>query len=126
MSLRDQIFEAASALPFEDLKFPAGSGITVRICGLSSRERDLFEDETGLGTSEYTADNIRARLLARTTIDPKTGDKVFSEEGDVETLGAMPATDTQEAFNVAMRLSAFTAQDVEELAKNSESTPTPD
>ena len=120
-SLRDRIL-AADDMPFEDVELPEW-GETVRVRGLSSRERDTFEDEILDDEGVADVENIRARLLVRTCLDPETGKRVFTDD-DADALGAKSAKPMQRLFSVARRLSALSEDDIEELVKNSESAPT--
>lgn len=112
-SLRDHLL-AADALPFEDVEV---RGAFVRVKGLSTRGRDQFEAMiTGEdGTVELV--NIRAKLIACTSHDPKTDGLVFTDE-DVEALGETAAQDMEPLFSAAMRLSGFTEEDLDELKGN--------
>lgn len=120
-SLRDRIL-AADDMPFEDVELPEW-GETVRVRGLSARERDTFEDEVLDDEGVADVENIRARLLVRACLDPETGKRVFKDE-DADALGDKSAKPMQRLFSVARRLSALTNADIEELVKNSESAPT--
>ena len=120
-SLRDRIL-AADDMPFEDVEVPEW-GETVRVRGLSSRERDTFEDEVLDDEGVADVENIRARLLVRTCLDPETGKRVFTNK-DADALGDKSAQPMQRLWNVAKELSALTKADVDELVKNSKSAPT--
>ncbi len=70
----------------------------------------------GAGNGKVNAENIRARLVALTTID-EAGNRLF-DDGDVEALGAKSAAALARVFTVAQRLNALSGSDVEELEKN--------
>ncbi len=63
--------------------------------------------------------NIRAKLVALTVVDEQ-GNRIFKDE-DVKWLGNKSAAALDRIFEVAQRLSGLRDEDVEELAKNSES-----
>lgn len=102
--------------------------------GLSSRERDVFEEENlrrasakaGNGTRkrgvavEADLTNFRARLVARHIVEG--GQRTFANPNGEDLLGDQPAAVLDKLFTVAQRLSGFSAQDIEELTKNSEAT----
>ena len=102
----------------EDVEVPEWGG-TVRVRGMTGTERDKFEaavvEMKGKKTT-MNMENFRARLAAKTIID-EDGKRLF-HDSHIKALGAKSATALQRVFDVAQRLSGFSDEDVEELAKN--------
>lgn len=117
---REQILQAQD-LPTEDVDVKEWGG-TVRVRALTGMERDSFEqsivEQKGKGT-RMNIRNIRAKLVALTVVDEE-GNRVFSDT-DVQALGKKSAAALDRVFEVAQRLSGLKPEDVDELAKNSES-----
>jgi hypothetical protein len=67
-------------------------------------------------------ENIRAKLVARSVIDPGSGELLFSEK-QITALGKKSAIALQKVFVVARNLSGLSKHDIEELEKNSASAP---
>ena len=80
MLTRDQIF-SANDFKTKDIPVEAWGG-TVRIRGLSAKDRDEFESSLAL-TQDMR--NLRARLVVKSIVDDQ-GVRVFSDE-DAEALG---------------------------------------
>lgn len=119
---REAILNAAD-LVTEDVEVPEWGG-TVRVRGLTGSERDAFEQSIMEQRGRDVALNlrhIRAKLVALSVVDEQ-GRRVFSDD-DVKALGQKSAVALQRVFEVAQRLSGLRSEDVEELAKNSESAP---
>jgi hypothetical protein len=116
---RDEIL-AVDDLLSEDVPVPEWGG-TVRVRGLTGLERDKFESAhvkyRGRKT-DVNMVNIRARLVSLTVVDGD-GKRMFTNE-DVRALGQKSAVALQRVFDVAQRLSGMSAEDLEELTKNSE------
>lgn len=131
-NLLEFLTKQGSTLPEETLRIEQWDReITLR--GLSSRERDLFEAENmrranakaGNGAAkrgmiEPDLTNFRARLVSRHIIEG--GMRTFANERGEELLGDQPAVVLDRLFAVAQRLSGFTQEDIQELAKNSGAT----
>lgn len=116
MGIRDAIL-GATKVPTEQVALPA-LGITVSVRGMTGHERDAFESGCWEGKGkkrQFTAKNIRAKLVAYCTID-EHGQRVFSD-ADVEQLGSVRADVTDKLFGVAQRLSGMTDEDIDELGK---------
>jgi len=99
----------------------------VYVRNLSGRERDAFEDAsiTGRGKDRrLNLRNIRARLVVMATCN--ADGKALFQEKDIGWLGEKNAAPLDRIFDVAQRLSRISDDDVEELAKNSESDPSDD
>lgn len=107
----------------EDVYVKAWGG-WVRVKGMTAAERDAFEDGLLQGKGkdrEVNRQNIRAKLVARTVVDPKTGDRMF-RDAHAEKLGGLLAAGIDVLFDAAQRLSGFKDEDIEELGKPSEPT----
>jgi hypothetical protein len=113
---RDAILGAAD-LKSEDIFVAEWDG-WVRVRGLTGTERDAYENSIFLGKGRANYDNIRARLVALTVVDPETGERLFKDEKDVSALGGKSSAALDQLFAAAQRLSGLGAKDVEELAKN--------
>jgi hypothetical protein len=115
---REQILEVKD-LQFEDVEVPEWGG-TLRVRGLTGIERDRFEetilDQRGKNV-KVKMTNLRARLVALSVVDEQ-GQALFTQN-DIGVLGRKSAAALQRVFNVAQRLSGFSDEDLEELAKNS-------
>ncbi len=117
---RDAILQAQD-LPTEQVHIPEWGG-DVLVRALTGAERDKFEqsivEQRGKNT-RMNLQNIRAKLVALTVVDEQ-GNRIFKDE-DVKWLGNKSAAALDRIFEVAQRLSGLRDEDVEELAKNSES-----
>lgn len=120
---RDQIL-TADDIQREVVSTPEWGG-DVMVQGLNGTERDQFEagvveQRAGKGNkARLNLHNIRAKLVARTVVDPETGQRLFSD-ADIVALGKKSAVALNRVFEVAQRLSGLKDEDIEELAKNSE------
>lgn len=109
-------------IPSETVLVPEWGGKKVLVRGLTGTQRDEFEELSLVRRGkrrEVNLRNMRSRLVAASVVDPVSGKKIFREE-DVPALGDKSAAALQRVFNVAMRLSGISDEDVEELAKNSD------
>lgn len=116
---RDAILAAPDLLT-EEVSVPEWGG-TVLVRGLTGTERDAFEEEMIVRRGQHrdvNLANFRARLLVKAVVD-KAGKRLFTR-ADMEALGCKSAAAIQRVFQVAMRLSGMSDEDVEELTKNSE------
>jgi hypothetical protein len=115
---REQILEVKD-LQFEDVEVPEWGG-TLRVRGLTGIERDRFEetilDQRGKNV-KVKMTNLRARLVVLSVVDEQ--DQALFTQNDIGVLGRKSAAALQRVFNVAQRLSGFSDEDLEELAKNS-------
>lgn len=96
---------------------------TVFIRELSGKERDRFDMDSivmvGNGRNrkiEASDKPVRSRLVAICACDSE-GNSLFTL-ADVEALGETSAAALDRCFDVAQRLSGFTAADVQALEKN--------
>jgi hypothetical protein len=131
-SLLDFLSKHSVNLPEETVHIEQwGRDVTLR--GFSSKDRDLFEEESlrranakaGNGAkrgAQIQADlsNFRARLVARHIVE--NGERVLATKQGEDLLGAQPASVLDKLFTVAQRLSGFTSEDIETLVGNSETT----
>lgn len=109
---------SAQDMTTDDVYVPEWGG-TVRVKGLTGRERDAFEMSvlTGKGKNkDVNLRNLRARLVAWTTVD-EHGALVFSD-ADILTLGAKSAAALDRVFACAQKLSRLSDEDVEELTED--------
>lgn len=108
-------------LPRELVAVPEWGG-EVYVRALTGAERDAFEqsivEQRGKST-RMNLRNIRAKLVSLAVIDGN-GNRIFSDD-DVKWLGNKSAAALDRIFEVAQRLSGLRDEDVDELAKNSES-----
>ncbi len=89
---------------------------------MSGTERDAFEQsvvDTGGGNVTTNLANIRAKLCARCIVDAD-GKRVFNNS-DIVALGEKSSAALDRIFGIAQRLNGLTADEVEQLAKNSSS-----
>lgn len=115
---REQILNCDD-LKTETVDVPEWGG-KVMIKMMSGKERDAFEGSivsTSKGGQRITMDNIRAKLVAKTVIDPETKELMFTV-ADIEVLGSKSAAALDRVFSVSQKLSKITGEDIEELEKN--------
>jgi hypothetical protein len=119
---REQILQAKD-LVTEVVEVPEWSG-SVLVKSLTGAERDQYEsaivEQKGRDT-KVNMRNARARLVALSVVDEE-GKRLFSPN-DVSLLGAKSAAALQRVFNVSMRLSGISAEDVRELTEELEENP---
>lgn len=120
---------AADDLKHEDVDVPEWGG-SVRVLELTANQRDAIEasmtdisqGEKGLvATTSVDASMIttfRARLAAYSIVNEQN-ERLFTDE-DMAALGRKSSSALQRVFNTAMKLSAITPKDVEELVGKSE------
>jgi hypothetical protein len=129
MKLFDRLSQAPSNLPEETVHVEDwGCDITLR--GLTSRERDLFEEESmrrvntksngqqlsGAARMEANLQNFRARLVSRHIVED--GMRTFANSRGEEILGDQSARVLDNLFSICQKLSGFTQTDVDTLVKN--------
>lgn len=132
VGLLDFLTKHGSSLPEETVHVKEWKRDVV-LRGLSSRERDLFEEDnvrrarmkTGNGKGfredvEPDLTNFRARLVCRHIVEG--GMRVMANTNGEELLGEQPAAVIDPLFAAAQRLSGFSPQDIEELSGNSKAT----
>lgn len=120
-SLSREAFLAGRAPKRETVETSRGPVVVQELTG---KERDAFERSCVKPDGKKTKEdmtNLRAKLLVLAVRDDN-GDRLL-QDGDVESVGRLPAGDIQAVFETAARLSGITKEDVEELVGNSEGEP---
>ena len=112
---------AAQDMTIETLSVPEwGGDVCIRV--IRAKERDAFEsgvtEQRGRSTS-VNYSNIRARLCALAMCN-ESGERIFTDV-DVNELGNKSGAALDRVFDAAMRLNRMRKEEIEELAKNSES-----
>lgn len=110
----------------EEVSVPEWNGV-VLVQGMTGAQRDEFEEACLQGKGQnrqVNLRNLRAKLVVRSVVDG-AGNRIFSDD-DAAKLGNKSAAALSRVFEVAQRLSGITKEDVEELAKNSEASPSGD
>jgi hypothetical protein len=111
---RDEIL-AQNGLPREPLFIPEWDG-NVIVRAMTAGERDGFEMAIGAAREEGENPCARARIAVITLVDD-AGRQLFTE-ADIPALSAKYAKPIDRIFDVAIRLSKLTKDDVEALEKN--------
>ena len=122
---KEAILDAVD-VQFEEVLVPEWGGC-VRVKSLSGTERDGMEASMIEGRGKkanVNLANLRAKLVARSVVD-EDGGRIF-QDADVAALGRKSAIALNRVFEVAQRLSGITAEDVDELTKNSEAAQSED
>lgn len=127
---KEQIF-AADKKKSKDIPVKEWGG-TVRLQELSAADRDLWEAESfitepgddGESQPRFNPKQARARLVVRCLVD-ENGKRMFSDD-EVAAVGSLSASSVQKLFNTARTLNAISADDIEELEKNSGAAPSGD
>jgi hypothetical protein len=111
-------------LVIEELYVPEWKG-KIRLKHLSAKERDDFETsmvKVGKnGKQQQNTENFRARLVQLAAVKPD-GSPLFTRH-DIKSLGALPAAGLQRVFNKINEMSAFSEDDLKELAEDFDETP---
>lgn len=114
---RDQILQVPD-LVTEEVSVPEWGG-TVLVKTLTGAERDRLEATIVSMNGKKTTTNLknlRAKMCVASCVDEE-GKPLFTEK-DVEALGNKSAAALQRVFEVGMRLSGLSEEDVDELTKN--------
>jgi hypothetical protein len=110
---------AASDLPTEVVAVPEwGGDVTLRVW--TGTERDKFETEQAADKNA----NLRARVAARSIVGDD-GKPLFTL-ADIDALGAKSGSALDRIVTAALKLNKYTTDDVEQLAKNSNASPSVD
>lgn len=112
---------AAQDIPVREI-YIAEWDADVRVKGLNARERDDYESSITVGKGknrDVQMRNMRAKLIVRCLVGDDN--KPIFSEADVDALGEKSAAAIEKIFDVARELSGLSENDMEELAKNSES-----
>lgn len=119
--------DAAQILAIDDIVFEEVSvpewKLRVLVRGMTGSERDAFEQTIMRGSGrerELNLVNARARFVSRCIVHPETHKRLFTPQ-QVDALGRKSSAALQRIYEVAMRLSALTETDIEDLGKNSDS-----
>lgn len=111
----------AFARPKKLVKTEVGTFI---VRGLSAAERDAFESSLVSGRGKHqkvSTLNIRAKLVAQSVVDEK--DNLLFTREDATHLGMLPVKIIGPLYDAAQEMSSVSDDDIEELAGNSESSP---
>lgn len=113
-------------LPFEDVPVPElGDGEIIIIQGMSGIEKSTWESQNmkGKGTNRrLDIKNIQAKLLVRCIVDKPGGQRVY-RDNQADALGLIRGDVLARLSNVANEMNGYTEKDIEDLAKNSGSSP---
>jgi len=120
---REQILEAddlkTEIVPVPEWKTGENDSVIVRT--MMGTDRDAFDQELLTEEGKSNLENFRAKLCAYTIVDEE-GERLFSQE-DIIKLGKKSSLALNRVFIVAQKLNGLAPGDVEEMAKNSETTP---
>jgi len=106
------------------VEVPEWSGM-VKLMTMTAEGRDQYEQALYSGKGEGEAlQNVRASLVAFCAVDDE-GSPLFTSD-DVQALGKKSANAVNRLFEAAQKLNKLTDEDVEDLAKNSETDPSAD
>lgn len=106
-------------LVIEVLEVPEWKG-KIRLKHLSAKERDDFESSMVTmgknGQQRLNNANFRARLVQLAAVK-EDGSPLFTRH-DIKTLGSLPAAGLQRVFNKVNEMSAFSEEDLKDLAED--------
>jgi len=119
--LNKQEILKADDLDYDVVDVPEWNG-QVRIKMLTGTERDAFEQSilstNKSGQAKRNLANIRAKLSALSIVN-EDGERVFTD-AEMFQLGRKSAKALDKVFDACQHLNGFTEDDVEDMAKNSE------
>ena len=126
MSKKNQILTKQAILSAKDLKkelieVPEWGG-SIYVRSLTGEERDKFEEEVfkaSKNKKNSSLTNMRARMTVLCAVD-EDGTRLF-EDADIPTLGKKSGAALNRVFAAAQKINGWTEEEVNELAKNSES-----
>ena len=121
MALNKQQILAVRDIKIEELYIPEWDG-SIYIKTMTAEERDKFEEAIFIkdsGKRKTDLSGLRAKMCAFVICDEE-GNRLFSE-AEVEALSKKSAAALTRIFEKAQEISATREDDVEEMAKNSES-----
>ena len=110
---KDQII-GVSDLSHRDVKVDEWQG-TIRLCSLTSSERDSFESSLLETDGKRDLSNLRARLVGKCAVD-EDGKRLFSDK-EVKLLGEKSADVMGRLFTECQEMNGFDVE-VEEAEKN--------
>ncbi len=118
---REQILQAED-LPSEVVEIPEWNG-SVIVRGLTGSGRGIFQNSIMSQNGNVNSKNVMVdmkeaemRLVAYCVVD-ENGKRLFSEK-DIAELGKKSGSAINRISDVAMRLSGFTQEDLQELTEN--------
>lgn len=113
---------AADDIAYEEVPVPEWR-LRVLVRGMTGNERDAFEQTIVRGHGkerEFNLNNARARFVAKCIVHPETHKRLFTPQ-QIDALGKKSSAALQRVYEVAMRLSGLTDDDMKDLEKNFES-----
>lgn len=120
MSLSKKDILAAVDVKTEPVEVPEWGG-SVFVRTMTGADRDGFESSMIVvqpdGTRKADMSNLRAKLVALTTVD-EDGNRLF-EVSDIDALSAKSSTALDRVFNASQKLNGLGFWAVDESAKNS-------
>ena len=108
----------------ELVEIPEWDHVKIEVRGFTLQERLDFYGRVSDGET-INRNNFLPELVISACFDPDSGQKVF-EAADRDTLKTKSAAALEKITQVAMRLSGLQEQDVVEVEKDLEETPTED
>ncbi len=118
----DAILQAQDIVT-ETVNVPLWGG-DVLVRAMNGAERDLYEQSILVQKGKDTRVNMvnaRAKLVVLSVVDEK-GERIFNA-ADVAALSKKSADSLQRVFNVAMRLSGISDDDLNELIEENKESP---
>lgn len=119
MSLRDRII-AVDDSQREIVMIPEW-GFEVEIRGMSGASRASMTQDTADNNGNVNFNKMMPNLIVGSIYDPETGEQVF-DDADASTVMAKSGSALDRIMTVAMRLSGFGADAIEEAGKDFSST----
>lgn len=116
---------AADDRPTEEVGVPEWGGV-VYVRGMTGKDRDeYFASQTKQRGKQVFQDitNASAKIVARCIVDPDDHTRRMFTDQEVAILGGRSSAALERVGQVAARLSGLTEEDMEELGKDSASTP---
>jgi hypothetical protein len=127
MLARDDIL-AADDRPVEEVEVPEWGG-WVLVRGMTGKQRDEYFASQAKQHGKKVVQDIAqatAKIVARCIVDPEDHTRRMFTDRDVALLGERSSAALERVGSVAARLSGLSEEDMEELGKDSESTPSDD
>ena len=116
---------AADDRPTEEVEVPEWGG-SVLVRGMTGKDRDEYFAQQTIQHGRQTIQDITnasAKIVARCLVDPQSPEERMFTDAEVEELGRRSSAALERVGKVAARLSGLTEEDIEELGKDSLSTP---
>ena len=123
---KGQFLKRGSERTYVTVNLPQLGG-EIMLQSLTSSERDDFERESieQKGDKTEIRDNIRARLVAKSAVDPDTKEPLFNAL-EIRDLGRVRSGVMDRLYTAARDLSDVSDEDVEDMVKASEFDHSPD